>query len=164
MWTAATQALQGLACAGETLLWRDGQCTRGLKAQYYLYVLQQNVHRPVVVYMDDLLCYNSSLEQHLHDVQEVLASGAPRPQGVLSDFTPQTDNQAVLWLRTKRDINRFMAHWLDEVEEFCFDIEHVPGSLNPAYPLTRRSLPGAAGAGGGGGPQSDDRCCGGRRP
>ena len=31
------------------------------------------LHRSVVVYMDDLLCYSSSLEQHLHDVRAVLA-------------------------------------------------------------------------------------------
>ena len=33
------------------------------------------LHRSLVVYMDDLLCYSPSpaLEQHLRDVQEVLA-------------------------------------------------------------------------------------------
>jgi len=74
----------------------------------------------------------------------LLGSGAPRPPGVLSDFTLRTDNQAVTWLRTKRDINRFLARWLDEIEEFRFDVEHVPGRSNPADPLTRRGLPSAA--------------------
>ena len=72
----------------------------------------------------------------------LLGSGAPRPPGTLSDFTLRTDNQAVSWLRTKRDINRFLARWLDEIEEFRFDVEHVPGRLNPADPLTRRGYPG----------------------
>ena len=31
------------------------------------------LHRSVVVYMDDLLCYSPTLEQHLRDVREVLA-------------------------------------------------------------------------------------------
>ena len=31
------------------------------------------LHRSFVVYMDDLLCYSPSLEQHLQDVREVLA-------------------------------------------------------------------------------------------
>ena len=31
------------------------------------------LHRSAVVYMDDLLCYSPSLEQHLRDVREVLA-------------------------------------------------------------------------------------------
>ena len=31
------------------------------------------LHRAVVVYMDYLLCYSPSLEQHLRDVREVLA-------------------------------------------------------------------------------------------
>ena len=34
---------------------------------------QGPLHRSVVVYMDDLLCYSPSLEQHLQDVREVLA-------------------------------------------------------------------------------------------
>ena len=54
----------------------------------------------------------------------------------------RTDNQAVSWLRTKRDMNRFLARRLDEIEEFHFDMEHVPGRLNPADPLTRRRFPG----------------------
>jgi len=39
----------------------------------------------------------------------LLGSSAPRPPGTLSDFTLRTDNQAVSWLRTKRDVNRFLA-------------------------------------------------------
>ncbi len=39
----------------------------------------------------------------------LLGSGAPRPPGVLSDFTLRTDNQAVTWHRTKREVNRFLA-------------------------------------------------------
>ena len=31
------------------------------------------LHRSVVVYMDDLLCYSPTLEQHIQDVREVLA-------------------------------------------------------------------------------------------
>ncbi len=31
------------------------------------------LHRSVVVYMEDLLCYSPSLEQHIRDVREVLA-------------------------------------------------------------------------------------------
>ncbi len=64
----------------------------------------------------------------------LLGSGAPRPPGVLSDFTLQTDNQAVSWLRTKRDINRFLARWLDEIKEFRSDVGHIPGRLNLAIP------------------------------
>ena len=76
----------------------------------------------------------------------LLGSGAPRPPGVLSDFTLRTDNQAVSWLRTKKDINRFLARWLDELEEFRFDVEHVPGRLNPADPLSRPPAPAPEGA------------------
>ncbi len=34
-------------------------------------------------------------------------------------------------LRTKREVNRFLARWLDKIEEFRFDVEHVPGRLTP---------------------------------
>ena len=71
----------------------------------------------------------------------LLGSGAPRPPGVRSDFTLRTDNQAVSWLRTKSDVNRFLARWLDEIEEFRFDVEHLPGRMNPADPLTRCDMP-----------------------
>ena len=60
-----------------------------------------------------------------------MGSGASRPPGVLSDFALQTDNQAVSWLRTKRDINRFLVRWLDEIDKFLFDVQHVSGRLNP---------------------------------
>ena len=85
----------------------------------------------------------------------LLGSGASRPPEVLSDFTLRTDNQAVSWLRTKRDINRFLARRLDEIEEFRSDVEHVPGRLNPADPLTRRHFSGPdAGPGAGSGSAS----------
>ena len=72
-----------------------------------------------------------------HELMELQQRGfaSTSPEGVRSDFTLRTDNQAVSWLRTKRDINRFMARWLDEIEEFRFDVEHVPGRLSPADPL-----------------------------
>lgn len=64
----------------------------------------------------------------------LLGSGASRPQGVLSDFTLPTDNQADSWLHRKLDINRFLARWFDEIEEFRFDVELVPGRLHPLTP------------------------------
>jgi hypothetical protein len=51
------------------------------------------------------------------------------------------DNQAVSWLRTKSDVNSFLARWLDEIEEFRFDVDHLPGRLNPEDPLTRCGSP-----------------------
>ena len=61
-------------------------------------------------------------------------SGAPRPPGLLSDFTRRTGNlnQAVSWPRTKRGARRVLARRLDETEEVRFDAEHVPGRRNPA--------------------------------
>ncbi len=67
--------------------------------------------------------------------------GAPRPPGTRSEFSLCTNNQAVTRLRTERKVNRFISRWLDEIEEFRFDVEYVPGRINPADLLSRRGLP-----------------------
>jgi hypothetical protein len=41
--------------------------------------------------------------------------------------------------RETRDLSWFLARWLDEIEEFRFEVEHVPGRLHLADPAT--SLP-----------------------
>ena len=51
------------------------------------------LHRSVVVYMDDMLCYSPSLEKHLLDVREVLtilwhAAGEALRQGVQMRVRP----------------------------------------------------------------------------
>ena len=53
----------------------------------------------------------------------------PPPAGAPLGFTlrARIDNQAVSWLCTKRDINRFHARWLDKIEEFRFGVEHTLG-------------------------------------
>ena len=80
----------------------------------------------------------------------ILGSGAQHPPGALANLTLRTDNQAVSRLSTKRDVNCFLARWLDEIKEFSFDAEHVPGRLNHADPSTRRSFPEPAEAAGSG--------------
>ncbi len=52
-----------------------------------------------------------------------------------------TDDQAVTLLRTTREVSWLLVRWLDEIEEFRGDKEHVPGRLNPAVPLSRREIP-----------------------
>ena len=49
------------------------------------------------------------------------------------------------------------VRWLDEIEDFRFDVTHLPGSRNPADPLTRRGFadgPGPAGSTGDSDPES----------
>ena len=71
----------------------------------------------------------------------LMGSGAPRRPGDLTDFTIRTDNQAVTWLRSKKDLSRLHARWLDDLAEFSFDVVHVPGHRNPTDPLTCCWLP-----------------------
>jgi len=70
----------------------------------------------------------------------LLGSGAPRADGCLSDFDLRTDNQAITWLKTNRHLNKMYVRWLDEIEDFRFDVTHLPGARNPTDPLSRRGF------------------------
>jgi hypothetical protein len=87
------------------------------------------VHHPVAYESRKLTLTEQAYPAHVLELLAVvhalrvfrhylLGSGAPRPPGARSDFTLRTDNQAVTWLRTKREVNRFLARWLDETEEY----------------------------------------------
>ena len=56
-----------------------------------------------------------------------------------------TDNQAITWLKTNRHLNKMYVRWLDEIEDFRFDVTHLPGSRNPSDPLSRRGFTDGAG-------------------
>ena len=70
----------------------------------------------------------------------LLGGGAARPAGCWSDFDLRTDNQAITWLKTNRHLNKMFVRWLDEIEDFRFDVTHLPGSRNPTDPLSRRGF------------------------
>jgi len=70
----------------------------------------------------------------------LLGGGAPRPPGCWSDFDLRTDNQAITWLKTNRHLNKMYVRWLDEIEDFRFDVTHLPGTRNPTDPLSRRGF------------------------
>jgi hypothetical protein len=68
----------------------------------------------------------------------LLGSGAPCPPGRGSDFDLRTDNQAIQWLKTNQHLNKMYFCWLkqlNEIDDFFFDVEHLPGSSNPEDPL-----------------------------
>ena len=70
----------------------------------------------------------------------LLGGGAPRPAGCWTDFDLRTDNQAITWLKTNRHLNKMYVRWLDEIEDFRFDVTHLPGARNPTDPLSRRGF------------------------
>ena len=70
----------------------------------------------------------------------LLGSGAPRTAGCGSDFDLRTDNQAITWLKTNKHLNKMYIRWLDEIEDFRFDVTHLPGARNPSDPLSRRGF------------------------
>ena len=61
----------------------------------------------------------------------LLGSGAPRAEGCWSDFDLRTDNQAITWLKTNRHLNKMYVRWLDEIEDFQFDVTHLLRAQNP---------------------------------
>ncbi len=65
----------------------------------------------------------------------LLGGGAPRQAGCWSDFDPRTDNQAIMWLKTNRHLNKMFVRLLDEIKDFLFDVTHLPGTRNPTDPL-----------------------------
>ena len=75
----------------------------------------------------------------------MFGSESTRPAGRWSDSDLRTDNQAVTWLKTNRHLNKMYVRWLDEIEDFRFDVTHLPGERNPADALTRRGFPDGGG-------------------
>ncbi len=55
-------------------------------------------------------------------------------------FDLRTDNQAITWLKTNRNLNKVYVRWLDEIEDFRCEVTHLPGSRNPTDPLSRRGF------------------------
>ena len=69
--------------------------------------------------------------------------GLAAPPGVkesAADFDLRTDNQAITWLKTNRHLNKMYVRWLDEIEDFRFNVTHLPGARNPTDPLSRRGF------------------------
>ena len=56
------------------------------------------------------------------------------------DFDLQADKQAMTWHKTNRHLNKMYVRWLDEIEDFRFDVTHLPGARNPTDPLSRRGF------------------------
>ena len=67
----------------------------------------------------------------------LLGGGAARQVGCWTDFDLRTDNQAITWLKTNQHLNKMYFRWLDEIEDFRFDVPHLQGSRNPTDPLLR---------------------------
>ena len=52
-----------------------------------------------------------------------------------------TDNQAVVLLRSKLNMSKREARWIEFLADFDFSIQHISGNKNFADPLTRQSNP-----------------------
>jgi hypothetical protein len=87
----------------------------------------------------------SPLDVSSGDTQRyLLGGGPPRPDGCWFDFDLRTDNQAITWLKTNRHLNKMYVRWVDEIEDFRFDVTHLPGLRNPSDPLSCRGFVDAA--------------------
>ena len=54
-------------------------------------------------------------------------------------FDVYTDNQAVLYLRSKSNLSKRESRWVEFLADFHFSTHHVPGRNNPADPLSRQA-------------------------
>ena len=70
----------------------------------------------------------------------LLCSAAPRQEGCWTDFDLWTDKQAITWLKTNLHLKKMYVCWLDEIEDFHFDVMHLPGARNPTDPLSQRGF------------------------
>ena len=52
-----------------------------------------------------------------------------------------TDNQPVVYLRTKPHLSKREERWVEFLAEFHFSVHHVPGKHNTADALTRQEVP-----------------------
>ena len=82
----------------------------------------------------ELLAVVHALQDFKHSL---LGGGTQRQDSCWSDFDLLTDNQAITWLKTYRHLTRMFVRWLDEIEDFRFDVTHLSGSRIPTDPLSR---------------------------
>ena len=54
-------------------------------------------------------------------------------------FDVVTDNMAVLYLRSKANISKREARWVEYLADFDFTVHHRPGRSNIDDPLSRRT-------------------------
>jgi hypothetical protein len=81
------------------------------------------------------------------DMDRFMAVGSTRSRSsasILAPFRFSRDTTGSPFSLASSSCTLSLARWLDEIEEFRFDVEHVPGRLNPADPLTRRPPPDTA--------------------
>ena len=85
---------------------------------------------------------NYTSRKELHTVTEketlavVFALGSWKLY-LFKHFDVYTDNQAVLYLRSRSNLNKRESRWVEFLADFHFSTHHVPGSNNPADPLSR---------------------------
>ena len=72
----------------------------------------------------------------------LLGGRASQSAGCWTDFDLRTGNQAIKsrLLKTNKHLNKMGVQWLDEIEDFGFDVRHLPGARNPMDPLSRRGF------------------------
>ena len=58
---------------------------------------------------------------------------------LFKNFEVFTDNQALLYLPSKANLNRREARWMEFLADFHFSIHRVSGAKNPADALTRQT-------------------------
>ena len=134
-WATSTSCSEVRRFTGLANYQDECQCRRHPVAYESRKLMAAERNYPAHVF--ELLALVNSLRVFRH---YLLGSGAPRQDGCWSDFNLRTDNQAITWLKTNRHLNKMYVRWLDEIEDFRFDMTHLPGAHNPIDQLSRCSF------------------------
>ena len=70
----------------------------------------------------------------------LLGGAAPLPAVCWAAFDLRSENQAITRLETNRHPNKTHVRRLDEIEDFRFDVAHLPGARDPTDPPSRRGF------------------------
>jgi hypothetical protein len=79
----------------------------------------------------------STTEQELAALVYALTQRRCYLEGV--DFVLYTDHHHLVWLAAQAKLSRRQARWVGFLQRFPMTLKHVPGSKNPADPISRAS-------------------------
>ncbi|GBG68668.1 hypothetical protein CBR_g3209 [Chara braunii] len=92
--------------------------------------------RFVLIYLDDILVYNRSLDEHGEHMRTVFERlrqtkyKANRDKCEFARFTWVTDNNPLTYYKTQETVSSTIGRWMYFIDQFDFTPKHLPGLSN----------------------------------